>query len=570
MKKRILSFVLATFILVSSMVTQMSFTSSAASKTGIGMAEWALRAYNENWKYVYGGASVGKVDCSGLISSYAGGYHSSSKMLANNASKQGSPKSLPRIHGLILFAAPTASSSIAHTGVYVGKDENGNDMAVDARSSSIGVVYKTVGSRKNKPWTVWFKHSNLSYPTTGWYTFNGKKYYYENGEFVVGKHTVDGVTYDFGKSGALKGEVSGTTNNNSTTTTTTKKKSDVLKYGSKGDDVKKLQTRLIELGYLKGSADGSYGNKTVEAVKNFQKQVGITADGIAGKTTLSKLYSSSAPKATTTTTTTTKKTTTTTKKATTTTTKKAVTTKKTTTTTTAKKTTTTTKATQQTTTTAANGKYQELKKGDKGDLVCQLQYRLTDLGYLNTAYDGTYGEVTEKAVKAFQKKSGLKEDGIATAETQQALFASNAPKSSDPDRKADESVDANGFQILRIGDEGDAVTMLQERLAELGYFDQEITGYFGNFTFDAVVSFQVNQNLLADGIVGEETFNKIYNDDTVKAPEGYLNHSLTTDDADENAEGEDYLGKTITIDYNGETYIINEAINSLIENSVFL
>ena len=250
--KKAVSLLLSIIIIMSSV---SCFNVSAASKTGIGLAQWAMRAYNEGWKYVYGGASVGKVDCSGLVYAYAGGYHASKKMLAGYASQKGSVSSgIPRIHGLVLYAAPTASSSVAHMGVYVGKDENGNDMAVDARSSSIGVVYKTVASRKSKPWVTWFKHSKLDYPTTGWYTYNGKKFYYNNGQFVVGKFTVDGVTYDFGKSGALKGSVAnsgGNTANTTTTTTTTKAASTSLKYGSKGEAVTKLQKRLIELGYLK-------------------------------------------------------------------------------------------------------------------------------------------------------------------------------------------------------------------------------------------------------------------------------------------------------------------------------
>lgn len=43
-----------------------------------------------------------------------------------------------------------------------------------------------------------------------------------------------------------------------------------LKKGSKGEDVRALQERLIELGYLNDKADGSYGNKTKEAVELFQ------------------------------------------------------------------------------------------------------------------------------------------------------------------------------------------------------------------------------------------------------------------------------------------------------------
>ena len=63
-----------------------------------------------------------------------------------------------------------------------------------------------------------------------------------------------------------------------------------LKKGSRGDAVAALQEKLIELGYLKGSADGDYGNKTVNAVKAFQRAVGLKPTGVADEETQAKLY----------------------------------------------------------------------------------------------------------------------------------------------------------------------------------------------------------------------------------------------------------------------------------------
>lgn len=73
--------------------------------------------------------------------------------------------------------------------------------------------------------------------------------------------------------------------------------SQTLQKGSKGNDVKVLQKRLIELNYLSGSADGDYGGKTVTAVKQFQDAVGLTANGIADSATQEALFDSAAPKA---------------------------------------------------------------------------------------------------------------------------------------------------------------------------------------------------------------------------------------------------------------------------------
>ena len=79
----------------------------------------------------------------------------------------------------------------------------------------------------------------------------------------------------------------------------------ILKEGSKGSDVKALQNKLIELGYLSGKADGVYGSKTTEAVKAFQRASKLTADGVAGEKTISKLEGTTKTGTTTTTTTTT-------------------------------------------------------------------------------------------------------------------------------------------------------------------------------------------------------------------------------------------------------------------------
>lgn len=64
-----------------------------------------------------------------------------------------------------------------------------------------------------------------------------------------------------------------------------------LTMGTKGKEVKKLQEKLIEKGYLpEGSADGAYGRQTYNAVKKFQYYNGLKADGIAGRATQTNLF----------------------------------------------------------------------------------------------------------------------------------------------------------------------------------------------------------------------------------------------------------------------------------------
>ena len=71
-----------------------------------------------------------------------------------------------------------------------------------------------------------------------------------------------------------------------------------LKTGSRGTEVKKLQTALKEKGYYSMKVDGVFGKGTLSAVKAFQKDNGLKTDGIAGPQTLSKLYEKSSEKTT--------------------------------------------------------------------------------------------------------------------------------------------------------------------------------------------------------------------------------------------------------------------------------
>ena len=75
-----------------------------------------------------------------------------------------------------------------------------------------------------------------------------------------------------------------------------KDKVEVLsKYGSRGEEVKTIQTKLKRWYYYFGNIDGIYGSQTMEAVKYFQRKNGLAVDGIAGKNTLAAMgiYNSS-------------------------------------------------------------------------------------------------------------------------------------------------------------------------------------------------------------------------------------------------------------------------------------
>lgn len=66
------------------------------------------------------------------------------------------------------------------------------------------------------------------------------------------------------------------------------------KQGSRGEEVRKIQTKLKDMGLYTGNIDGIYGVKTTAAVREFQRRKGLVVDGIAGPKTLSALGITSA------------------------------------------------------------------------------------------------------------------------------------------------------------------------------------------------------------------------------------------------------------------------------------
>lgn len=61
------------------------------------------------------------------------------------------------------------------------------------------------------------------------------------------------------------------------------------KYGSRGEEVRQIQTKLATWGYNVGNIDGIYGTKTQQAVMDYQRKNGLKVDGIAGPQTLDKM-----------------------------------------------------------------------------------------------------------------------------------------------------------------------------------------------------------------------------------------------------------------------------------------
>ncbi len=143
-----------------------------------------------------------------------------------------------------------------------------------------------------------------------------------------------------------------------------------------------------------------------------------------------------------------------------------------------------------------------LKEGSRGDAVKALQEKLIRLGYLTGKADGFYGADTKAAVRAFQRANHLSADGQAGAKTLAAIDSAIATLTP-------AETPAPADTLLKKGDRGDAVTVLQQNLIQLGYLTGEADGIYGTGTRNAVRAFQAANGLSADGAAGGKTLEAI-------------------------------------------------------------
>ena len=206
--------------------------------------------------------------------------------------------------------------------------------------------------------------------------------------------------------------------------------------GSGGENVEKLQRALQIKGYLKGTVDGQYGDMTVEAVKKFQKAVGLAVTGSANSATILKLFGKASdisaredPGM------------------------KGI-------------------------TSIAGIKVPNTSKpGNSGSHVKALQQALKLKGYYKASIDSSYGEATIEAVKRFQKATGLTADGIAGNGTIKKLFGENAANYTLQTKKLDWSNGGNNiipqWTTFTVKDISSGLTFQARRWSGFNHVDAE-------------------------------------------------------------------------------------------------
>lgn len=260
-----------------------------------------------------------------------------------------------------------------------------------------------------------------------------------------------------------------------------------LRRGSTGKYVSIIQRQLTRIAknypfFGNPGVDGVFGDATERVVKAFQKQFNLAQDGVVGRSTwykISYIYTSV---------------------------KKL-----------AQLTSEGEKPTgSQDTITGSNYPGTPLRRGSTGNSVQQLQFWLQQLSEFDPSLpdltvDGVFGSGTEAAVKAFQKKYGLLDDGVVGRMTWDAIYAQYLSLQNDVNQSA------NGYPgtPLRNGSRGDSVRKVQFWLRIVASNYSSITapavdGIFGSGTEAAVRAFQREFGLTADGVVGPATWQKMY------------------------------------------------------------
>ncbi len=179
--------------------------------------------------------------------------------------------------------------------------------------------------------------------------------------------------------------------------------------------------------------------------------------------------------------------------------------------------------------------------GARGQDVSDLQNKLKQWGYYKGSVDGVYGANTYSAVVRFQRKNGLKSDGVVGRQTKNAMGISDG-------QRAKYSKD---------------VESAQRKLKQWGYYTGGVDGIYGSKTNNAVVRFQRKNGLKADGIIGPATRQAL----GITAVNASKNYSSSSKGVSRN-EDIRLLAMAINGEARGEPYTGQVAVGAVILNRV--
>lgn len=229
---------------------------------------------------------------------------------------------------------------------------------------------------------------------------------------------------------------------------------EILMLGDKDEYVLEIQNALYAMGYLKQNPSGYFGTNTQNAVISLQKANNLTVDGKAGPETRKAILGDKFMEIS--------------------------------------------LARSVSGTQGMNNI--QIMPGDKGEEMKKCQERLKELEYYTyNKITGYFGPITALAVQRFQRTNGLDADGVLNTQTLELLFSGHAK-----------------IYTIYPGDKSDDVRKMQERLKELGYYEHDVTGYFGTVTKEALISFQKTNGLTSDGKAGKNTRKLLFADNAKK------------------------------------------------------
>ena len=125
-------------------------------------------------------------------------------------------------------------------------------------------------------------------------------------------------------------------------------------------------------------------------------------------------------------------------------------------------------------------------------------------------------ETSENSNETSESSNETSENSNETSENSSEISENSDESSTESTVTADNSLEITDDMQYQNGEEDDNIKIIQNRLIELGYMDEDATGYYGNVTEESVRKFEENNNLTVDGIADNSDLKLLFSAD-VKA-----------------------------------------------------